>query len=235
MVRLEIKEALRGYKYVFPIILDDASAPKGDEMPTEISDMCNRNAIFLYSANITTGVNKLARQLTIEIDEIATELYEVGNGFLTNDEPQKALAFFNQALTLSNRDSGLYSARGSAHEALNNLEAAIVDFGRAIQLDPSKGLNYALRSMAYLSMNRPETALEDINIGIQRNSTDHRLYSIRATVYRALGRTIDELQDLKHCASLQPHEESYQNRITEVMRLARDNKVHTWARKAKPF
>lgn len=235
VVRLEIKEALRGYKYVFPIVLDNASMPKKDEMPPDISEVCNRNAIFLYSADIATGVSKLARQLTIEIDEVAAELYEIGNGFLTNEEPQKALAFYNQALTLNSQDARFYSSRGSANEALNDLEAAVVDYGRAIQLEPSKALNYALRSMANLSMDRPEAALEDINLGIKRNLTDHRLYSLRATIFRALGRTTDELQDLSHCASLQPNEESYKNRMTEALRSARDESQRKLASKAKPF
>jgi len=62
-VRIEIATALQRNIPVIPILIDDATVPKADQLPEDLKALVRRNAHYVRHASFHTDVDKLIRRL----------------------------------------------------------------------------------------------------------------------------------------------------------------------------
>ena len=83
-----------------------------------------------------------------------------GQLFLNNDEPEKALECFDQALLLAPKNAELLIKRAGALEKLNRFEEAIACYDEAIAADGSMTIAYLHKGGLFNRMSRYEEALQ---------------------------------------------------------------------------
>jgi lipoprotein NlpI len=84
----------------------------------------------------------------------ATAYYNRGLAYLEKDDPDRALADFNEAIRL-NPKNDYYVVRCEAY--------AIADYNEAVRLEPKNSRGYALRGIGYLFAGSLDKALSDLN------------------------------------------------------------------------
>jgi tetratricopeptide (TPR) repeat protein len=75
--------------------------------------------------------------------------------------PQKAVEYYNGALTIDPELTLVYRGRGSAYLILLEFEGAVADFSRAMEADPADALNYLDRGVAYGELGMLDRAVAD--------------------------------------------------------------------------
>jgi tetratricopeptide (TPR) repeat protein len=83
-----------------------------------------------------------------------------GQAFLNDDEPEKALECFDQALTLDPKSAETLIKRAGALEKLNRFEEAIACYDDAIAADGSMTIAYLHKGGLFNRMSRYEEALQ---------------------------------------------------------------------------
>lgn len=83
-----------------------------------------------------------------------------GQSFLNNDEPEKALECFDQALSLDPKNAETLIKRAGALEKLNRFEEAINCYDEAIAADGSMTIAYLHKGGLFNRMSRYEEALQ---------------------------------------------------------------------------
>ena len=68
-VRIEIAQALRRDIPVIPILLDDATIPKADQLPENLKELASRNGIRILHASFHDDMNRLIRKLKGQLDQ----------------------------------------------------------------------------------------------------------------------------------------------------------------------
>jgi tetratricopeptide (TPR) repeat protein len=99
----------------------------------------------------------------LEDGESATRLNAIlakGQAFLDANEPERALACFDQALELVPNDAEALVKRGSALEQLKRLEEAIECYDRAIAADEGMTVAYLHKGAVFNQLERFNEALE---------------------------------------------------------------------------
>ncbi len=99
----------------------------------------------------------------IEDGESATRLNAIlakGQAFLDTNEPERALACFDQALELVPNDAETLVKKGSALEQLKRLEEAIECYDRAIAADEGMTVAYLHKGAVFNQLERFNEALE---------------------------------------------------------------------------
>jgi TIR domain len=66
-VRIEIAAALQRNIPVIPILLDGATIPRADQLPKEIEELAQRNALYVRHASFHRDLDKLVRGLKVTI------------------------------------------------------------------------------------------------------------------------------------------------------------------------
>ena len=91
-----------------------------------------------------------------------------------DDDWQKAIDDFDQAILFNPRDSSTYVDRGITYDNMAQPERAIEDFNQAIVFDPRNGLAYANRALVLAFLKQEAEAREDadrsIALGIDRET-----------------------------------------------------------------
>jgi lipoprotein NlpI len=80
-----------------------------------------------------------------------------------------------------------YSARGMAHLAQDEFDAALSDMSAALKLKPEIAALYSLRSQVYVAEGEFGHAVDDLNEAIQRAPGQALLYSARGDAYEGIG------------------------------------------------
>lgn len=118
-----------------------------------------------------------------------------GNYYRVNKQLDKALADYNQAITLKSDYELAYNNRGNVHFNKGEFKEAIEDYNIVLKSKPNdwKALNN--RGAAYFSLNQIDTGLEDVNKAIEKNPlyTDARLN--RAVIYSVKNNHVGALED----------------------------------------
>jgi len=114
----------------------------------------------------------------IELDKIQStfsnpsQLYVYrGNSYYFLEKYKDALADFNTALSIDDKNADAYFWRGRTLYVLQKYDSAINDFNIAIKIDDSndKDIYYFWRGVAYTLYNKCDSAINDLKIAISLN------------------------------------------------------------------
>ena len=117
-----------------------------------------------------------------------------GSDYLLKGEFDKAIAEFNQAITLIRSDpkpqakyAPTFYNRGAAYAFKGNMQQALSDFEEAVKVDPNYILAYYRRADLYQKMGRLDEALADYNAIVKLNPDQTHAYNNRGLIYNLKG------------------------------------------------
>jgi tetratricopeptide (TPR) repeat protein len=105
------------------------------------------------------------------------------NGYQFKDENDKAIADYNQSITLNAGDARAYYSRGNAYSSKAEHERAITDFSEAIALNPDYASAFNSRCYEQAILGRTEKALADCNTSLRLRPGDAPTLDSRAFTY----------------------------------------------------
>ena len=97
---------------------------------------------------------------SVEHDKNVAILLGEGQSLLNGNEPEKALACFDQALALDPQNAETLIKKAGALEKLNRFEEAIACYDHAIEADGSMTIAYLHKGGLFNRMSRYEEALQ---------------------------------------------------------------------------
>uniref|UniRef100_A0A6B2L6B7 CS domain-containing protein n=1 Tax=Arcella intermedia TaxID=1963864 RepID=A0A6B2L6B7_9EUKA len=90
----------------------------------------------------------------------AESLIAEANALFVEEEYQSAMAKFNQAIELDDKNSSYFTHRSFCHYKLENYTAAMADAKKAVELDPKNAKAFLRKGMAAFSLEEYESAKE---------------------------------------------------------------------------
>ncbi|MBL7816021.1 MAG: tetratricopeptide repeat protein [Saprospiraceae bacterium] len=116
---------------------------------------------FVFSQDITTLYEKEKFTTIIQMAENADsstlfstlDLYQIGRAYLTKDNPQKALDYFQKSLSAGRDSANVYFFIGICHKELNDLDKAMTAFDKATNRDSSDQYAWAEKGLIYYMQN----------------------------------------------------------------------------------
>ena len=115
-------------------------------------------------------VDYYTRQIQANPDSASNYVFR-GMNWMTKNEPDRAIADFNQAIRLEPKDAVAYNSRGNAWWTKKVYDKAISDYTEAIRLDPDFAGVFYCRGIAWQAKNQIDKALADYNEAIRLDST----------------------------------------------------------------
>jgi tetratricopeptide (TPR) repeat protein len=92
---------------------------------------------------------------------LADVFYDQGNVFISEKQYEKAIEFYNQAISFNPHLSDAYYNRGNAYSYIGRYQRAAVDYSRVISLKPNFCNAYHNRGLIYLALRNFEHACDD--------------------------------------------------------------------------
>jgi tetratricopeptide (TPR) repeat protein len=108
---------------------------------------------------LPAGVHNGAPSAPVDHDKSVANLLVEGQSLLNGNEPEKALAYFDQALALDPKHAETLIRKAGALEKLNRFEEAIACYDDAIEADGSMTIAYLHKGGLFNRMSRYEEAL----------------------------------------------------------------------------
>jgi tetratricopeptide (TPR) repeat protein len=108
---------------------------------------------------------------------------------------KKALAQYDGAIALSDKDSALFAKRATVKSLLNEHKSALEDYNRAIVLRPNVGWYYSKRAKVLGELNKPAAAIDSANRALSLDGEEPQTLAYRANAYTQLGQYDRALED----------------------------------------
>jgi tetratricopeptide (TPR) repeat protein len=145
--------------------------------------------------------------------------------YVDNRNPQKAIEYYNESLTLEPNDPIVYIARAAAYNRLAQYQKSIDDYSMAIQLDPKKSDYYNKRAYEYAKLMQYDLAIDDYSKAISLlNLEEYRL--ARGKLYALKGMHQKAIEDLDQVVTYQrTNPEGYYVRGLSEMELGQTDKA----------
>lgn len=102
----------------------------------------------------------------MEVNTAYKEAFENGVEQFRNNDMQKSVDSFSEAIKLCPNRYAAFINRGTIYLQLSLLSQALSDFNSAIAVDPRDAVGYYNRAMVRLRENRPLEALNDLYISL---------------------------------------------------------------------
>ena len=151
-----------------------------------------------------------------------TAEYWFERGFALNDNSNRELDFYNQAIALRPDFAQALFNRAKVHKERGNHHAALRDLDAALQADPQHTDAYTNRGNLHFSLGDYNAALHDYNTAIRINPHDPLPYNNRSLILMRHGDYVGALADLNIAIQINPrYAISYRNRA-DVLRLIGD-------------
>ena len=96
----------------------------------------------------------------------------------------RAIADYNEAIRLNPKDSHAYNNRANAYQRKKEYDRAIADYNEAIRLDSKYALAYNGRGTAYQSKEDYDRAIADYNEAMRLSPESAECYNNRGNAYR---------------------------------------------------
>jgi tetratricopeptide (TPR) repeat protein len=100
-------------------------------------------------------------------------LHDLGNTYLLEHEPEKALAYLNNALASDSGDPELHRDLGTGYSELRDYRKAEAEFKMAVAADTDGSIHYKL-ARAYQALGEKERAATEFALSTKMNRESHR-------------------------------------------------------------
>jgi tetratricopeptide (TPR) repeat protein len=127
-----------------------------------------------------------------------------GNAFSIQNDLDKAIADYTQAVTLQADNAEVYHNRGIAYGEKRDYGSAIGDFTRVLELDPDYVIDYYNRGYAYDLKGDDKSAIADYSRAINLKPDYADAYNNRGIAYDEIGEYDLAIADLSKYISFQP-------------------------------
>ena len=114
----------------------------------------------------------------------------------------RAIAAYNQSISINPKNGVAYWNRGNAYAALRKIDDAIRDYDQAIAINPKDFNSFNSRGKAYVAKDDSNHAITDFTQAIQFGPSYVEAYNNRAFSYEALGRRADAIADFRKAQSI---------------------------------
>lgn len=132
----------------------------------------------------------------------------------------KAIACFDQTISLDPDYTDAYINRGVAYAAKGDNARAIADYDLALRLSPGDAPTLLNRGVAYLAMGLHDQAIADFSRGIELSPNSANGFGQRGAAYAAVGRHNMALADFTKAIALEPdHVEAFIGRGASHMAM----------------
>jgi serine/threonine protein kinase/Tfp pilus assembly protein PilF len=131
-----------------------------------------------------------------------------GQTDFANGNYDKALAAYNQALSLDPNDVSAYVGRGNVYARQNKLDLALADYSKAVDLAPKDAIAFVDRGNVYARQNKLDLALADYTKAIGIASRDTSAYTDRGNVYVRQNKLDLALADFTKAIDVDPNDAS---------------------------
>jgi len=125
-------------------------------------------------------------------------------GFQTREEALAALQHYNRLIEAAPNDAVLYTLRGDACYALNDLYGAMENYTAAIKLDDRQDNAYFGRGMALGRMGRVDEGIADLDVYIRRHPGSSVAYTKRGVRNIWRNHLAEAERDLTRAVELDP-------------------------------
>jgi len=120
------------------------------------------------------------------------------------EQPEKKLADFDEAVRLMPDDAGMVRARGLALANMDKPERAIADLNKAIELDPANGPIYEDKAMVLARLKKFDEALATLDKARQLNPKSLELLVQKARIHVQQRKFDAAIADLNEAIELDP-------------------------------
>ena len=142
--------------------------------------------------------------------------------FWDDENPERQVRLFTEALALVPRDAVIYLNRGLAYDALGETDKALVDFEQAIRLKPKMAEAYNNRGYLRYKQGQYEQAIPDFDKAIELNPDYAQAYCSRGSAYGMLGQHERAMDDIEMAIEVDPDFLwSYVNRAAYYLNMDR--------------
>jgi tetratricopeptide (TPR) repeat protein len=134
---------------------------------------------------------------------LSNKYLEKGASYLRQREPKRALACFNEALRLNERNVAALLERGQLYRTARKYEKAITDFNAALEIeDNAEG--YVRRGNTLTDQGRLDEALIDYTAAVQLDPENAVAFLNRALVYARMKEFVKVIEDANEALRLNP-------------------------------
>jgi tetratricopeptide (TPR) repeat protein len=113
-----------------------------------------------------------------------------------------ALADYNSAIVINDKDAGVWLKRGMVKEKLNDLKGAHADYSKAIELKETYLQAWFNRANVLAKLARYKEAVDDYTVAIAKSPDYAAAFYGRALAYDKMKRATEACDDLKKAESL---------------------------------
>jgi tetratricopeptide (TPR) repeat protein len=189
-----------------------------------IVDACRQVAREMHLATVSAAIAVLHEAFTAYArDEFATvvekltilketknlsplalcHLYDRrGESYRAIEKYEEALADFNHAIELDDKDTRIIAARGETYRLMAKYGEALADFTRALELDDKYVGAYFIRGNTYRQMCKYDEALADFTRALEFADKSSWAYTNRGDTYLSIDRYDEALADFTRALEL---------------------------------
>ena len=142
---------------------------------------------------------------TTDKDFLSTRKLEEGDKLSYEQNYDRAIDAYKEALKLNPYNHLSYFGRGRAYMNLKQYNYALSDFTKAIKLNPYHSLSYLCRGVIYRDMKQYNRALADLTKAIKLDANYAPSYLNRGATYIYINQYDNALADLTKAAELDPN------------------------------
>ena len=113
------------------------------------------------------------------------------------NDPNKAVDYWNRAISSEQNTAVAYSNRGLAYHDLKQYQKAVKDYSEAIKLDPDNAAAYNNRGNSYYELNEYQLALNDFNQSLKYKPQYAKAYLNRGLVFYQMDKNAQACRDFQ--------------------------------------
>lgn len=112
-------------------------------------------------------------------------------------DPNKAVNYWNRAISSKQNTAAAYSNRGLAYHDLEQYQKAVKDYNAAIKMDPGNAVAYNNRGNSYYELDEYQLALKDYNQSLRLKPQYAKAHLNRGLVYYQLDNNDQACRDFQ--------------------------------------
>jgi len=136
----------------------------------------------------------------------AQAAFERGMKHFENEDYDKAITYYTEAISLNPNYDLAYVNRGQAYRNKGQHDKAVSDYNEAIRANPDCDLAYVFRGYFYSQKGQYDQAISDYNEAIRANPDSGWAYSNRGDAYSQKGQYDQAISDFSEAIKLDPNQ-----------------------------